>query len=545
MNWPNSGKPYIRYPSRDFAAVPRRLAAGLAFVLLIACTAACEDTSSDNSTSREQARQDSLAEYKEDDCLFTPPPRYEVQCGFLTVPIRRGARRSPSVFSRIRTADIHVAVFKAWGAEPKGDPVVFLEGGPGGVTLDSLPVVFSELALPFLEHRDVVFFDQRGTGHSTPSLACYELTYIEYDLASDATAEDERELYKDALEECRTGLRSDVSFESFSTKEIAADLEDLRKALGYEQWNLYGISYGTKVALTAMRDFPRGVRSAVLDSAYPLEVNLVADKAANISRAATAIFRACQKDKECDAEYPELEETFLRAISHLSEEPADLQRFDPSTTIDPSAPNEGLPARSFDGGAFVEAVNRALYISEAIPHVPGLISAVENEDYSSVTFLANLLPAEGDEFTTGLYLSVQCAEELAFTTRAKVEREFARLDEIGRVLTRLYIDDTFEDCAIWDAPAADAEADEPVKTDIPTLVLAGEFDPVTPPSYGKLVAENQRGSFFFEFPGFGHGVSVAGPCPQKVMLDFIDQPRDRPDARCRERIPSIDWIPDS
>ena len=176
--------------------------------------------------------------FTETDCWFDLPG---VVCGYLTVPEDRGDPMGNQV-------ELAVAIIESQSANPLPDPVIYLEGGPGGAALLGIE---SLLDHPLLADRDLIMFDQRGTGFSVPSLNCYELE------------EDEGE---NAVQACRDRLLDEgVNLDAYNTAATAADVNDLRLALGYEQVNLLGVSYGTKAALTTLRDFPTVIRSVVVD----------------------------------------------------------------------------------------------------------------------------------------------------------------------------------------------------------------------------------------------------------------------------------------
>ena len=164
--------------------------------------------------------------------------------------------------------------------------------GPGGDALEIVPLVFADRFAPFLADRDFIMFDQRGTGFSEPSLACPETLELAFEtIELELTDEESRTLSLEALNECRDRLAADgIDFTAYNSAENAADVNDLRIAMGYEEWNLYGISYGTRLAQTVVRDYPEGIRSIILDSAYPIESNLLTETPANLDRALTELF---------------------------------------------------------------------------------------------------------------------------------------------------------------------------------------------------------------------------------------------------------------
>ncbi|MCA9925859.1 MAG: alpha/beta fold hydrolase, partial [Anaerolineales bacterium] len=212
-------------------------------------------------------------------CQFDEPEGHDVTCGYLIVPEDRS---QPN-----KTIRLHVAIFASESDNPAPDPVVYLEGGPGGDALEAMPFTFDDNFAPLLADRDVIIFDQRGTGYSEPSLACPESIEADLDIIDEVVPlEEEIDISLDAAAACYNRLVDEgVNLAAYNSLENAADVNDLRIALGYDEWNLYGISYGTKLAMTTMRDHPEGIRSVILDSPYPLSVSLTEDFPANAARA--------------------------------------------------------------------------------------------------------------------------------------------------------------------------------------------------------------------------------------------------------------------
>ncbi|MBJ7454186.1 MAG: alpha/beta fold hydrolase, partial [Blastococcus sp.] len=247
------------------------------------------------------AEKDPKSSVDFDDCDFEVPAGVDMQCGTLEVPADREDPDGGEV-------ELAFGVVRSDAPDLADDPVVYLSGGPGQSTLELVPQGFAQLYEPLTANRDLVLLDQRGTGLSEPSLACDEYTDVALEsLGSDLSDEELEAEALDALEECHERLADDgVDFADYNSAASAADLEDLRVALDYDEWNLYGISYGTRLAQQAMRDHPDGIRSVVLDSAYPADADLYAEMPGNAERAMEALFTTCADDPACAAAYPDL-----------------------------------------------------------------------------------------------------------------------------------------------------------------------------------------------------------------------------------------------
>ena len=456
------------------------------------------------------------------DCAFDIPVGFDPECGYLLVP----ENRNDPDGNQVR---VHYAIFASESDNPEPDPIIYLEGGPGGFALDAMVFSFEDRFAPYLNNRDVIIFDQRGVGNSEPSLTCDETTELSYDmLDDDPTMEEAADLSFDALQACHNRLVADgINLEFYNSKENAADVEDLRLALGYDQWNLLGISYGTRLAQTIMRDFPDGLRSVMLDSAYPIESDLFLSIPDNTNDVLNTLFVGCESNDACNAAYPDLETIFYDLVAQIDEDPI----------IIPDVPHF-LNGDSYEvlveGASLVGITFQALYSTDIIPLIPQLIYNTRDGDYSLLRLLlANSII--NDEFvSTGFYYSVQCNEEVAFGDEEAIIAEaldYPRLQEFFGVTAELG-DPTFDFCEMWTSGEADPIENEPVASDIPTLVLAGEYDPITPPEWGEQIANQLTNAQFVTFPGLGHGVNSDGDCPFDISMAFFDNPDAEVDASC-------------
>ena len=467
------------------------------------------------------------------ECAFPVPDGVRAECGYLAVP--RDRRGNDGV-----TLRLHYAVFKSTSSNPRPDPVVYLSGGPGFGALETVPLTFNRRFLPFLAERDFIMFDQRGTGLSEPALDCPEYTRTYYDLLDrDLSTEEAGAEFLGAFRECHDRLvKEGVDPEAYTTVENAADVRDLRVALGYDEWNLYGVSYGTKLALTTMRDHPQGIRSAILDSAFPLQVNLDTSIAANARRAFDVLFQGCAahvaspgEGMSCAEAYPGLRESFFRTVAALNDDPAAVSLTNPLT-------GETFPAL-LDGDALVATLFQSLYATELLPVIPLAIAEAEEGRFDAVAAIQGSLLAELDFASVGMQLSVQCGEETRFVTREELAGAVKDFPELGDVFAR---EVNLDVCELWGSRRAGPIENEAVSSPIPALVLSGEYDPITPPAWGRLTAADLDNAFFYEFRGVGHGASGTGGCPLGITLDFLDDPGSEPDSSCMARMRRPDFV---
>jgi pimeloyl-ACP methyl ester carboxylesterase len=451
-------------------------------------------------------------------CQYGEDYGVELECGTVAVP----ENHADPDGSRVVLA---VTIVRSPGGARFADPVVFLEGGPGGSATAN---VAAWLGQPFLADRDLILFDQRGTGWSEPSLNCIELE-----------VGDTEEL--DAAQDCFARLMDEgIDLAHYNSAASAADLTFLRKALSYDEWNLLGISYGSRLALTALRDQPEGIRSVILDSVYPPEVNAYEEEPLNGVRAFEKVFAGCAADAACRRAYPDLEQMLYDLLADLQAEPVEFTVFDPWTDEE----QEVL----LDGVELASMIFQSLYDTATLPWIPYAINQLARENYEEAWILllggeagpndGRRVGARQEEDLTdaeGHFYSVECYEEIPFNS-ASAAAALARAHPSP--LVRYLMPDTnivFEVCEIWDVGRGPAIENDPVRSDVPALVLAGDYDPITPPAWAQSAARYLGNSFYFEFPGVGHGV-VDTECGSVVVLEFLNTPRVRPNSRCLSRL---------
>ena len=468
--------------------------------------------------------------FEETDCLFTVA---NITCGVLTVPEDRSDPQGNQV-------ELAVAIIHSNSSNPAPDPVIYLEGGPGGWGIESAEDLQK---LPILDSRDVIVFDQRGTGLSYPSLNCPEV-----EENGDTQA-------------CHDRLVDEgVNLDMYNSANSAADVNDLRIALGYDSVNLYGISYGTKLALITMRDYPEGIRSVVIDLVYPPEIDDLGLTATSFTDALNNLFERCADDPDCSDALPDLETTFFDMVDTLNQSPQTLQTDDGEVEL--------------SGDEVLSQMFLALYDSNRIRYLPYAIYLLANgQDESDLQDGYDLLTGAwvpddtsepppsaildspqiqdyvdqyGDiDDSEGMNLSFDCSEEYQLNDVDAARNSIALVPDAMQEYFQSNIDGTLADCAIWDVQTADAIEAERVISDIPTLVVSGMFDPVTPPSSGESAAEGLSNSQFIIFPTAGHGItftdSTAGTCAKQLVVSFLDSPSAQLDTSCVAATDSLEF----
>ncbi len=405
----------------------------------------------------------------------------EVRCGIYEVFEDRARKTG-------RTIGIQVVVLRALEPSGKLDPIVLVAGGPGQAAID-LASVFNRRYAHLRRHRDILLIDQRGTGGSN-RLSC------DTPLPRGPGSLFGNLFPADHVDNCRQRLESHADLRFYTTPLAADDMDEIREWLGYEKLNLIGGSYGTRFVQVYLRRYNRRVRTAVLNGVVPIHRNIYLHGATNLEQAFERFVEACETDESCSQKYP----GFRKQTQEL------MSRFEKAERI-------GVLGR----GDFAYAIRGLLYSSNT-DRLPRMVEdAYETGDLEPFSsYYIDRASWVASSFATGMHLSVVCSEDVGFTRESEVG-ETTSGTFMGDYLYRQYEGA----CRRWPKGVVAEDYREPVHSSAPVLLLSGEWDPVTPPSWGNEVAEHLSNSLHVIVPRAGHG--VAGPCISRIENRFITQ----------------------
>ena len=413
-----------------------------------------------------------------------------------------------------RRIGLRVAVVPALSVEPAADPVVPLAGGPGQAATDFY-VAYRGAFEALRRERPILLVDQRGTGDSA-RLTCPESE----DMLEEVP---EPEEIGPLVNQCLDGLEADPRY--YTTSVAVRDLEAVREALGYPALNLYGISYGTRVAQHYLRRYPERTRSVVLDGVIPAGEVLGPDIALFAQAAVEAIFDRCAESEACADRFPEVESEFAALLERLAASPEEV-------TLNHPVTGEAAERR-FSNQELAGAVRLLAYAPASAALLPHLIHEGARGNLSPLTAQIMMIEASMYEsLAIGMHHSVVCAEDMPFVTDADIDREALEATFMGEQ----QIDMLREICRHWPRGPIDPDFREPLDTDVPVLLLSGEFDPVTPPAWGDRAAAQYDNARHVVGPGQGHGLLPHG-CTPRLVADFIAAASaDNLDADCVSRL---------
>ncbi len=394
---------------------------------------------------------------------------------------------------------LHVAVIPALRLKPAADPLFILSGGPGQAASDfylSVAPAFARIR----RDRDLVLVDQRGTGRSN-RMDCALPDDSEF-----AVVDPKR--LQELARECRAQLPGDPRY--YTTSIAVRDLDDVRAALGYEKLNLYGISYGTRVAQHYMRRYPQRVRTATIDGAVPAEVALGPDVAIEAQLAIDSTLRRCARDAGCAREFPDVPAQFTALQERLRKQPVTISIPHPLTGA--------ITSTTLDVARFSAAVRLLSYADETVSTLPLLIHEAHSlrEPQALAAQYLRVVSDVEEQIAAGMHFAVVCSEDAPRWSRQNVTD-----DELAKTyMGTAFMSGMRGVCEEWPRGPVDPDFGEPLSTDIPTLILSGSNDPVTPQRYADQIMKSLRNGKHLVGAGQGHGQLATG-CIPRLTAQFI------------------------
>ncbi len=457
------------------------------------------------------------------DCWFDAPLWRPVHCArFHTAP------ENGAVPERFVLPVVYLPQSPWWR---NGPPVQYIAGGPGGSTwLEQDKIGFW---LDWVDDMrwggDLVLYDQRGVGMSEPALDCPELREERRALLPlPLPTEEAYRRVREAARACHERIRSaGMDLARFNTVANAADATDLMRALGYAQWDLYAVSYGTRVALQMMRSVPQYLRAAVLDSPYPPQVNAELSDAWLLQRSFELFSRICELADECNETVEGLDRLLQSAFDRVQRELIRLSVRDPDSGRD--------IAVVYDHEDLAWLLFEAMYQWDAIPRLPASVRALAEgrlDSHMRGLIQDGVESLLDDAVSDAVASSVDCHDGGLVDLR-DAQRQ---LELYPRTASIKRHDWQYHACRYWASGEARAAFRAPVISDVPTLLLAGEFDPVTPPEWAELAARSLANAEVFVFPAVGHGVLDSHVCAADLVRGFLADPLGARAPQCLDHL---------
>ncbi|MFK8075747.1 MAG: alpha/beta fold hydrolase [Granulosicoccus sp.] len=417
------------------------------------------------------------------------------QCATLEVPLNANSNADSDEAS----LELAIARIPARRQSERHDAFTLIAGGPGQSAIETFPSV-SFAFRHIMQNHDVILIDQRGTG-SSAKLLCEEASDsmgLSFEVDDAQTSAQSKE--------CLDTLDYDPTW--FTTSMAVHDLEQVRKALGISQWNMYGISYGTRVALHYLRRYPDAVRTLILDAVVPPDISLGPEIAQLSQRALDLIFERCTKDIGCNEAFGHLAGATMELLESLEASPRYISFEDVASGK--------LSSMEFTRQHLAVTIRLMSYSAQTAAILPSMLhDAIVNDNFAPLARQTMLQTQSlGNTLATGMHHAVICTEDAPF-----VDKNSSRNDA-DTYLGEGVIQSLMASCEQWPAGQIDDDFKDPVISDVPTLILSGDADPITPPSYGNTVAEHLTNSRHIVNSHQGHMQAPFG-CMPVLLAQFI------------------------
>ena len=431
-----------------------------------------------------------------EECRISAGPAFpgiKARCGRFERPENPDDPESPMI-------ELRVAVVPALNLQPLPDPIVPLAGGPGQGAIQFYSA-HAEAFEAVRRNRDVLLVDQRGTGGSSRMDCDVGEDLIEGQYSVAETVE--------FMTECLEALPHDPRF--FTTSVAVQDLDAVREALGYSQLNLYGVSYGSRVAQHFARRYPEVTRTLIVDGVVPPQLSLGPDIAVESQKAVDQIFERCVIDAACHERFGDLAPQFAELVEQLDKKPVTVTIAHPVTGV--------VDDIRFGRDELGVAIRLLAYSPNSIAILPLLVAeAIDGNVQPLAAQYQMTLMSITEALALGMHNAVMCTEDVPFYDPATFDTAALRASYMGP----LQLESLQAICSVWPAGPIDEDFKQPLSTEIPTLLLSGSADPITPPAYADRAARNLKKAWLLTGEHQGHG-QVAVGCMPRIIEGFIDK----------------------
>lgn len=420
--------------------------------------------------------------------------REQILCGSLKVAENPQQPKGKQI-------DIYMTVLPSFNAAQKNNPMLFLAGGPGQSATEQTALI-NRMFAGVRQSRDIILIDQRGTGQSNP-LQCTNMQSDDLALQIDFTGEDLAAQAATCL-----ALFKDSQLSFYTSDQAIDDFEAVRKALGYQQFHLYGGSYGTRAGLVYLRRYPAAIASAVLDSVAPTQV-AIGTFGKSSERAFELLIDDCNANPACKTAYPSIKQELTALVATLNKVSTELQIMHPVTGLETPLLFERLK--------FLNTLRTALYSTRMRKMLPLIISEANKGNYKPFAGLYGALNSgPGVGMYMGLTLNILCNEDWPRVTDAQL-----KVDDDNYVVGNMTTQTWVQMCSVWPRYKVADSFSEPVVSDVPTLLLSGRLDPVTPPAWGDMAGATLSHSRHLVAVNGSHTIATH-TCAAKLVAEFLD-----------------------
>lgn len=490
-------------------------------------------------------QQAALLGFQEQECWFPQLGAGDIRCGHMLVKENRQSSSS-------RTIRLPVVILSARAQVSPREPILYVTGGPGESPYlsDAAHIeLWQQVQELFPQGHDLIVVGQRGVGLKEADFQCDEAARPEIILGgqpADQPPLDFRVELIEAVKVCAARLQAEgVDLTTYNSRESAADIAELRQALGIDELILYGVSYGSRLTLSTLRYHPEGIKAVILDSVLPAQANQTASIARNFEQALERLFADCAARAACTKRYGDLAKAYHDAGSWLQSVTPRLtlgtifgpqeRTFAISGVLHSYPPDDQATWPSFEVLFTDQTLDillfDALYMKYTREFIPRLLqqTALQRTGTIKQQYRDFLLYSSAYQTNWALYLSHICHDEAPFEDVGEIASAIEAAGNLGHLIEYAWANFL---CDHWPSGKAEAVEDTPVRSKVPALLLAGHFDPITPAAWARWAAESLPNGHAYELAGAGHGALFESYCAQRLVAKFLATLDKPPENTC-------------
>jgi len=461
------------------------------------------------------------ATLKQVPCWFTLPPNKVIRCAYYTPPIEK-----PNQLHRFH---LPVVYFQHDPKKLDPNPLIYISGGPGYATgIDKLGIyIWHEWIKQMNWQHDILFFDQRAIGKGFPNAHCPKILESSiHNLGHAFSDQQDLNFWYQFAKRCYQHFNNKLEIDLISTQHTVNDITNLMQLYPAKSWNIYSISYGTRVALELMKQQPKQLRSVILDSVYPQNKNELMVIPELMQETLHNLYTECRLSYTCNQQAPNLKQKVDTIVKQLNQKPIWI-------TVKPANYHKKIKV-FVNGHRFIWALYQSMYSWRAINSAPMMLLQAERGNYQGLKFLIQKSAEYSLDtlFSIPAFYSVECADR-----KSEVQEKdyLQKVNQYSDVKAFTQFQWRYDTCKVWKTKRANKQSFNLTQSDVPTLILNGELDPVTPPQWAIEVAKQLKNSYTFIVKGIGHAVVASDDCSGAIARAFLIDPRKKPNLACQRR----------
>ena len=317
-----------------------------------------------------------------------------------------------------------------------------------------------------------------------------------------------------------------LDLNQYTTLSTVEDIKNIIQLIKAKRWNIYAVSYGTRVALQLLKEDNALIKAVILDSVYPTDINELIVVPELMANSFKKLLTTCRLKYFCGKFAPNLEKNISQMVKELNSKPYAFK-------VQPENYNKEITV-TINGYRFAWMLYMSMYHWDLIEKMPAAIATAAKHGPAALKPMVTKYAqwSLDKTFSPAAYYSVECHDRDKIVSREMYQTE---VDKYPYVKQFVGFQWQYDVCKFWKSGRAPKEFFQPTKSSAPILLLNGELDPVTPWYWAARVAKELKNGYFIKIPGVGHGAVDSDQCATKIAIAFFNTPHKRPTLDCERK----------